>query len=67
MGRVSSGFTTTFRTFTPSYAASFGRKQWRELNSRNYLQGLLVQAGERRNAEEPVGIGGHLGPGDAVF
>ena len=36
----------------------FGRKQWRE-HSRNYLQGLLVQAGERRNAEnlsESVGI-----------
>ena len=32
------------------FAASFGRKQWRE-HSRNYLQALLVQAGERRNAE----------------
>ena len=39
-------------------AASFGRKQWRE-HSRNYLQALLVQAQERRNAEnlsESVGI-----------
>ena len=58
MGRVSSGFTTTFRTFTPSSRSPSGRKQWRE-HSRNYLQGLLVQAGERRNAEnlsESVGI-----------
>ena len=38
--------------------ASFGRKQWRE-HSRNYLQALLVQAQERRNAEnlsESVGV-----------
>ena len=35
-----------------------GRKQWRE-HSRHYLQGLLVQSQERRNAEnlsEPVGV-----------
>ena len=32
------------------FAASFGRKQWRE-HSPNYLQALLVQARERRNAE----------------
>ena len=40
------------------FAPSFGRKQWRE-HSRNYLQALLVQSGERRNAEnlsESVGI-----------
>ena len=45
-------------SFHAFFAASFGRKQWRE-HSRNYLQGLLVQAGERRNAEnlsESVGI-----------
>ena len=29
---------------------AFGRKQWRE-HSRNYLQALLVQGQERRNAE----------------
>ncbi len=47
-----------FQEFHAFFAASFGRKQWRE-HSRNYLQGLLVQAGERRNAEnrsESVGI-----------
>ena len=40
------------------FAASFGRKQWRE-HSGNYLQALLVQDQERRNAEnlsESVGI-----------
>ena len=39
-------------------AASFGRKQWRD-HSGNYLQALLVQDQERRNAEnlsESVGI-----------
>ena len=47
-----------FQEFHAFFADSFGRKQWRE-RSRNYLQGLLVQAGERRNAEnlsESVGI-----------
>ena len=47
-----------FQDFHAFFAASFGRKQWRE-HSRNYLQGLLVQAQERRNAEnlsESVGI-----------
>ena len=45
-------------SFMPFFAASFGRKQWRE-HSRNYLLALLVQAQERRNAEnlsESVGI-----------
>ena len=49
MGRASSGSTTTFRTFTPSSqppsAVSSGG------STAGYLQGLLVQAGERRNAE----------------
>ena len=47
-----------FQEFDAFYAASFGRKQWREHN-RNYLQALLVQDQERRNAEnlsESVGI-----------
>ena len=47
-----------FQKFHAFFAASFGRKQWRE-HSRNYLQALLVQAQERRNAEnlsESVGI-----------
>ena len=44
--------------FHAFFAHAFGRKQWRE-RSRNYLQALLVQAGERRNAEnlsESVGV-----------
>ena len=48
----------SFQEFHVFFAASFGRKQWRE-HSRNYLQALLVQAQERRNAEnlsESVGI-----------
>ena len=39
-----------FQQFHAFFAPAFGRKQWRE-RSRNYLQALLVQAGERRNAE----------------
>ena len=48
----------SFQEFHAFFSASFGRKQWRE-HSGNYLQGLLVQAQERRNAEnlsESVGI-----------
>ena len=48
----------SFQRFHGFFAASFGRKQWRE-HSRNYLRALLVQAQERRNAEnfsESVGI-----------
>ena len=33
----------SFQEFHAYFAASFGRKQWRE-HSRNYLQTLLVQA-----------------------
>ena len=40
----------SFQKFHAFFASSFGRKQWRE-HSRNYLQALLVQAGEGRNAE----------------
>lgn len=40
----------SFCAFHAEYAPDFGRKQWRE-NSAPYLQGLLVQAEERRNAE----------------
>ena len=47
-----------FEQFHSFFAVAFGRKQWRE-HSRHYLQALLVQSGERRNAEnlsEPVGV-----------
>src|SRR5437773_5748042 len=40
----------SFCAFHAEFAPDFGRKQWRE-NSDDYLQGLLVQAEERRNAE----------------
>ena len=40
----------SFQKFHDFFAPSFGRKQWWE-HSRNYLQALLVQSGERRNAE----------------
>ena len=55
----------SLQEFQAFFAASFGRKQWRE-HSGNYLQGLLVQDQERRNAEnlsESVGIC----PGDAAL
>ena len=39
-----------FQQFHAFFAPVFGRKQWRE-RSRHYLQALLVQSGERRNAE----------------
>ena len=39
-----------FQEFHAYFAGAFGRKQWRE-HSRHYLQGLLVQSQERRNAE----------------
>ena len=39
-----------FRGFHDYFASAFGRKQPRKL-SRYYLQGLLVQSDERRNAE----------------
>ena len=50
--------------FHAFFAHAFGRKQWRE-RSRNYLQALLVQAGERRNAE--VRVRGRLGTGTAAL
>ncbi len=40
----------SFQEFHAYFALAFGRKQWRE-RSRQYLQGLLVQSQERRNAE----------------
>jgi SRSO17 transposase len=39
-----------FEQFHAHFAPAFGRKQWRE-RSRDYLRALLVQAGERGNAE----------------
>lgn len=48
----------SFGEFHSFFAPAFGRQQWRE-HSRNYLQALLVQGEERRNAEnlsESVGV-----------
>ena len=39
-----------FGEFHSFFAPVFGRKQWREHSGR-YIQALLVQSGERRNAE----------------
>ena len=39
-----------FQEFHAYFSPAFGRKQWRE-RSGQYLQGLLVQSQERRNAE----------------
>ena len=39
-----------FQEFHSYFDGAFGRKQWRE-HSMHYLQGLLVQSQERRNAE----------------
>lgn len=39
-----------FQAFHVFFAPAFGRKQWR-MNSQHYLQALLVQSQERRNAE----------------
>ena len=47
-----------FEEFHSFFAPAFSRKQWRE-HSRNYLQALLVQSQERRNAgnlSESVGV-----------
>ncbi len=52
------GVYDSLQEFHAFFAASFGRKQWRD-HSGNYLQALLVQDQERRNAEnlsESVGI-----------
>jgi SRSO17 transposase len=40
----------SFQAFHAEFAPDFGRKQWRE-HSGDYLRGLLVEAEERRNAE----------------
>ncbi len=39
-----------FHDYFDYFAPAFGRQQWRE-HSRHYMQGLLVQSQERRNAE----------------
>ena len=39
-----------FQDFHAYFAALFGRRETRD-HSRHYLQALLVQSGERRNAE----------------
>ena len=41
-----------FEDFHTYFGPLFGRRESRE-HSRHYLQALLVQSGERRNAENP--------------
>ena len=50
MLRFSSRCTGPFRIFTLTSAPLFGRREARD-HSRYYLQALLAQSGERRNAE----------------
>ena len=50
------GVYEAFQDFHAYFAPVFGRKESRE-HSRHYLQGLLVQSQERRNAEKPGGDG----------
>ena len=58
MRRLSSGCTGLFQDFHAYFAPLFGRREKRD-HSRHRLQALLVQSGERRNAEnlsESVGV-----------
>ena len=50
MLRLSSKVYGVFRDFHAYFAPLFGRRETRD-HSRHYLQALLVQSGERRNAE----------------
>ena len=50
-GRLSSRCTGHFGIFTLTSTPPFGRRETRE-HSGHYLQALLVQSGERRNAEK---------------
>ena len=56
----------SFREFHAFFAVAFGRKQWRE-HSKNYLQALLVQSQERRNAENLSRDRSSFGPGHAAL
>ena len=56
----------SLREFHAFFTVAFGRKQWRE-HSKNYLQALLVQSGERRNAENLSEDRSGFGPGQAAF
>ena len=58
MRQLSSRCNGAFGDFHAYFAPLFGRRESRE-HSRNYLRALLVQSGERRNAEnlsESVGV-----------
>ena len=50
MRQLSSRLYGSFRDFHAYFAPLFGRRETRE-HSGHYLQALLVQSGERRNAE----------------
>ena len=54
-----------FQDFHAFFAASFGRKQWRE-HSGTIFRGCWCRLGSGATPRT-VGIGGHLGPGDAAF
>ena len=54
-----------FGDFHAYFAPLFGRRETRD-HSRHYLQALLVQSGERRNAENLSGDGSGVSQGDAA-
>ena len=54
-----------FQDFHAYSAPLFGRRETRD-HSRHYLQALLVQSGERRNAENLSGNGSGVSQGDAA-
>ena len=54
-----------FQEFHAYFAPLFGRRETRE-HSRHYLQALLVQSGERRNAENLSRDGSGVSQGDAA-
>ena len=63
---TSSGLTTELQEFHAFFAASFGRKHWRD-HSGYYLQALAGAGPGSAQRRESLGIGGHLGPGDQRF
>ena len=54
-----------FQDFHAYFAPLFGRRETRD-HGRHYLQALLVQSGERRNAENLSGGRSSISPGDAA-
>ena len=56
----------SLQEFHAFFAASFGRKQWRD-HSGNLPSGAAGAGPGAAQRRESLGIGGHLGPGDAAL